>query len=207
MSLCHTPLGSSLPVPPHTKRETGHPLKGSTSKTSQGCGNHPTAPSSSVLPSSLLLLGAWDTAGNGLRSLSACRVLGQESHFPAAGLQYRRAVPAGPREPSRCLWVNKYESPPTVGPAGTLQCWEDACPARSVAQSCLTLQFHGHSPPGSSVHGIFQQACWSGLPFPPPGDLPGGIKPASFVCPALAGRFFTAAPPGTPVGKTDLPES
>ena len=28
---------------------------------------------------------------------------------------------------------------------------------------------------------------WSGLPFPPPGDLPGpGIEPAS---PALAGRF------------------
>ena len=32
---------------------------------------------------------------------------------------------------------------------------------------------------------------WSGLPFPPPGDLPGpGIEPAS---PALAGRFFTTS--------------
>ena len=28
------------------------------------------------------------------------------------------------------------------------------------------------SPPGSSVHRIFWQECWSGLPFPPPGDLP-----------------------------------
>ena len=37
---------------------------------------------------------------------------------------------------------------------------------------------------------------WSGLPFPPPGDLPDpGIKPAS---PALAGGFFTAEPPGKP---------
>ena len=33
--------------------------------------------------------------------------------------------------------------------------------------------------------------CWSGLPFPPPGDLPDpGIKTASQP-PALAGRFFT----------------
>ena len=28
------------------------------------------------------------------------------------------------------------------------------------------------SPPGSSVHGIFHQEYWSGLPFPCPGDLP-----------------------------------
>ena len=28
------------------------------------------------------------------------------------------------------------------------------------------------SPPGSSVHEIFQQGYWSGLPFPSPGDLP-----------------------------------
>ena len=27
------------------------------------------------------------------------------------------------------------------------------------------------SPPGSSVPGILQQECWSGLPCPPPGDL------------------------------------
>ena len=34
------------------------------------------------------------------------------------------------------------------------------------------------------------------MPFPSPGDLPiSGIEPAS---PALAGRFFTADPPGKP---------
>ena len=33
---------------------------------------------------------------------------------------------------------------------------------------------------------------WSGLPFPSPGLLPDpGLKPASLVPPALAGRFFT----------------
>ena len=32
---------------------------------------------------------------------------------------------------------------------------------------------------------------WSGLPFPPPGDLPNRrIEPASQVPPALAGEFF-----------------
>ena len=40
----------------------------------------------------------------------------------------------------------------------------------------------------------------TGLPFPPPGDLPDpGIKPASLVSPALAGRFFTTAAPGKPL--------
>ena len=45
--------------------------------------------------------------------------------------------------------------------------------------------------PGSSVHGIFQARIWSGLPFPPPGDLPcPGIK---LVSPELAGRSFIAS--------------
>ena len=38
----------------------------------------------------------------------------------------------------------------------------------------------GCSPPGSSVHRIFQARYWSGLPFPSPGDLPNpGIEPRS----------------------------
>ena len=44
--------------------------------------------------------------------------------------------------------------------------------------------------------GFSRQAYWSGLPFPSPGDLPDpGIE---LVSPALAGRFFTMAPPGKP---------
>ena len=44
--------------------------------------------------------------------------------------------------------------------------------------------------------GFSRQEYWSGLPFPPPRDLPNpGIKPTSLEPPALAGRFFTAAPP------------
>jgi len=40
--------------------------------------------------------------------------------------------------------------------------------------------------------GFSRQESWSGLPCPPPGDLPDlGIKLISLTSPALAGRFFT----------------
>ena len=46
--------------------------------------------------------------------------------------------------------------------------------------------------------GFPRQEYWSGLLFPPPGDLPDpGIEPASL---ALAGGFFTTEPPGKPFG-------
>ena len=48
------------------------------------------------------------------------------------------------------------------------------------------------SPPGSSVHGIFQARIWSELPFPSPGYLPEpGIEPTSLVFLSWAGRFYT----------------
>ena len=51
-------------------------------------------------------------------------------------------------------------------------------------------------PPGSSVPGILQQEYWSGLPCPPPGDLPDpGTEPGSLASLTLAGRF-TTEPPG-----------
>ena len=44
--------------------------------------------------------------------------------------------------------------------------------------------------------GFFRQEYWSGLPFPPPGDLPNpGIEPISAV---LADEFFTTALHGKP---------
>ena len=43
------------------------------------------------------------------------------------------------------------------------------------------------------------QEYLSGLPCPPPGDLPKpGIKSMSLMSPALAGGFFTTEPPGKP---------
>ena len=44
-----------------------------------------------------------------------------------------------------------------------------------------------------------RQEYWNGLSFPSPGYLPDpGIEPASYASPALAGGFFTTAPPGKP---------
>ena len=63
----------------------------------------------------------------------------------------------------------------------------------NLLQFCLSLcASMYHSLPGSSVHGFSRQGYWSGLPGPPPGDLPyPGIKPMSLMSPALAGGFFT----------------
>ena len=69
---------------------------------------------------------------------------------------------------------------------------------RSAAGSCLTLcDPMDYSLPGSPVHEFSRQEHWTGWPFPSPGDLPNpGIKPVSPSSPALAGGFFTTAPPG-----------
>ena len=62
-----------------------------------------------------------------------------------------------------------------------------------LLQLCLTLcDPLDCSPPGYSVHGILpawdSPTYWSGLPFPPPGDLPGpGIEPMSIMSLAFAG--------------------
>ena len=45
-----------------------------------------------------------------------------------------------------------------------------------------------------------RQEYWNELPFPTPGNLPNpGIKPTFLASPALAGGFFTTAPPGKSV--------
>ena len=47
--------------------------------------------------------------------------------------------------------------------------------------------------------GFSWQEYWSGLPFPPPGDLPkAGIEAVSLESPVLTGGFFTTARPGKP---------
>ena len=54
--------------------------------------------------------------------------------------------------------------------------------------------------PGTVAHqaalsmGFSRQQYWSGLPCPPPGDLPNpGVKPRSLMSSALAGGFFTTS--------------
>ena len=60
----------------------------------------------------------------------------------------------------------------------------------SHVRLCVTLQTVALQ--ASLSMGFFRQECWSGLPCPPPGDLPDpGIEPESLTSPALAGGFFT----------------
>ena len=64
--------------------------------------------------------------------------------------------------------------------------------ACTCAHPCLTLCCPTVCSPSGSSLGFSSQEYWSGLPFPPSGDLSNpGIKPAS---PALAGGFFIAEP-------------
>ena len=68
----------------------------------------------------------------------------------------------------------------------------------SVTQLCLTLcNPMDYSPPGSSVHGIFQARIRVAISFSRGSSRP-GIEPTSPASSALAGRFFTTAPPGKP---------
>ena len=60
----------------------------------------------------------------------------------------------------------------------------------SLVQLFATLWTVAHQAP--LPKGFSGQEYWSGLPCPPPGDLPDlGIEPASLTSPALAGGFFT----------------
>ena len=70
-----------------------------------------------------------------------------------------------------------------------------------VAQSCLTL-----SNPWTAAYqaplsmGFSRQEYWSGLPCPPPEDLPNpGIEPTSVMSPALQGDSLLPAQPGKPL--------
>ena len=56
--------------------------------------------------------------------------------------------------------------------------------------------------PWTVAMGFSRQEDWSGLPYPPPGDLPNpGIKPRS---PELQADSLPAEPPGSPGGNMVL---
>ena len=71
------------------------------------------------------------------------------------------------------------------------------CVCACVLKLCPTLcDLMNYSLPGSSIHGISRQewvAISSSRDLPDP-----GVEPVSLASSALAGRFFTTAPPGKP---------
>ena len=64
--------------------------------------------------------------------------------------------------------------------------------SRSVVSDSVTLWTVAGQAPLST--GIFKEEYWSGLPFPPPGDLNPGIEPASPVYPALQANSLPTEP-------------
>ena len=71
--------------------------------------------------------------------------------------------------------------------------------AKSLQSCPILCDPIDHSLPDSSIHGFPRQEHWSGLPCPPPGDLPNpGIESVSLKSPALAGGFLTTSAPGKP---------
>ena len=56
------------------------------------------------------------------------------------------------------------------------------------------------SPPGSSVHGFSRQEYWSGLPFPPPGDIPNpGLNLCLFHLPDWQADLLPLSHLGSPI--------
>ena len=77
--------------------------------------------------------------------------------------------------------------------------WKPCLRAQSL--SCIQLLVTPWTVPCHAPlsMGFSRQEYWDSCPFPPSGDLPDpGIKPASLAPPEVAGRFFTAEPPGRP---------
>ena len=82
--------------------------------------------------------------------------------------------------------------------------WVCACWVASVKPDSATLWTVTCQAPLSM--GFCRQEYWSGLPCPPPGDIPNpGIKPVSLMSPAMAGRFFITSTRLLQKLETELP--
>ena len=80
------------------------------------------------------------------------------------------------KRPSKEVMINKHKHACMLNRFSHVRfcttLWTGAC------QVCLSM-------------GFSRQEYWSGLPCPPPGDLPDqGIKPGTLTSPALAGKLF-----------------
>ena len=89
-----------------------------------------------------------------------------------------------------CFWPIHYKWEAVVIPSHSE--WQSQVQVATcvlVSQTCSTLCDPKDCRPGSSVHGIFWQEYWKGLPFLSPGDLPNpGVQPGSS-CIALRPLF------------------
>ena len=92
-----------------------------------------------------------------------------------------------------CVWL--FETPLTVthqAPLSSTVSWCCVLSCFSCVRLFAALWIIACQAP--LFKGFSRQECWSGLPFPPPGNHPNpGIKPVSLTSPVLAGGFFTTS--------------
>ena len=96
-------------------------------------------------------------------------------------------------------WSSGWTSPSTAGVQvqslmGELRSHTHvhACVLRRFSRVQLFATLRTAACQASLSMGLSRQEYWSGLPCPPPGNLPDpGIEPVSLMSSALAGRFFT----------------
>ena len=98
---------------------------------------------------------------------------------------------------SRYFSPNLHISLPSLRTDSSSQLYSVYVQACSVAQSCLTLWSHDCSPPGCSVHGIFQAKIleWVVISFSRGSSWPRDQTRIS----CITGRFFTTEPPEKPL--------
>ena len=117
-------------------------------------------------------------------------------------------VTCGISQEQRLIWnqtglLSSAEKRKKLGEKPQLGCHESVCAqSPSHVQLFVTPKTATQKTPLSM--GFSRQDCWSGLPFPLPGDIPDpGIEPLSPASPEFAGRFFTTEAPGNPVVMND----
>ena len=171
---------------PCSEARGGLPPSSVSDKQSRGPSYSPAPPPGQWAPEvPLLPVGKWHHLGRQGNNL-------QRITFPHLGSPFQGISESELAAESSQWGVRDLKFRP-VTPVLDLQSW--ASPLNSncclVSKSSLTLlQPRGLQAPLSM--GFPRQEYWSGLPFPPPGDLPHpGVEPTS---PALAGGFFTAEP-------------
>ena len=96
-----------------------------------------------------------------------------------------------------CIWTRNL-IPRTLLTRKSLQrkkLYINVCP-QSLSHDWLFVTLWTVARQAPLSKGFFKRGYWSGLSFPPPGDLPNpGIEPA-FCVSCIAGRFFATEPSG-----------
>ena len=143
-------------------------------------------------------LGAWlekDSYASSRKNQHKVLTTGPPGKFQRAGWDFKQAP--GITEPDQWLsCFTKFRSPNSQRKAGSYGCETQESESVSYPAVSSSLQPHGCSPPGSSVHGILQARIleWVALPFSRGSSWP--RDRTRVFC--IAGGFFTTVPPGKP---------